>query len=165
MNCRRRIPFLRHKVDQVFRRSGNGPNSYSGRVLTNILETFPRDELFQISADQLADITDAIVRLELMPRTRVFVRRDEFGRFASVLVYIMRERYTTEVRQKIVALLEDAFEARMTEFTPVFTIGPLVRLHVVVWKDEGTVPEVSGRATWKPRSSGSCTPGRTSCTT
>ena len=58
----------------------------------------------------------------------------------------MRERYTTEVRQKIVALLESEFEARMTDFTPVFTVGPLVRLHVVVWKDEGTVPDVSGRA-------------------
>ena len=50
----RRIPFLRHKVEQVFRRSGSGPSSYSGRVLTNVLETFPRDELFQISTDQLA---------------------------------------------------------------------------------------------------------------
>ncbi len=138
----RRIPFLRHKVEQVFRRSGSGPSSYSGRVLTNVLETFPRDELFQTSADQLAEVTDAIVRLELMPRTRVFVRRDEFGRFASVLLYIMRERYTTEVRQKIVGLLEKEFEARMTEFTPVFTVGPLVRLHVVVWADDGTVPEV-----------------------
>ena len=138
-----RIPFLRHKVDQVFKRSGYGPNSYSGRVLANILETFPRDELFQISTDQLVDITDAIVRLELMPRTRVFVRRDEFGRFASVLVYMMRERYTTEVRQKIVGLLEGAFQGRMSEFTPVFTIGPLVRLQVVVWKDEGMIPEVS----------------------
>jgi len=139
----RRIPFLRHKVEQVFRRSGSGASSYSGRVLTNVLETFPRDELFQISAEQLAAVTDAIVRLELMPRTRVFVRRDEFGRFASVLLYILRERYTTEVRQKIVRLLETEFTARMTDFTPVFTVGPLVRLHVVVWRDEETVPEIA----------------------
>ncbi len=137
------VPFLRHKVEQVFRRLGNGPNSYSGRVLTNILETFPRDELFQISVDQLAEMSDAILRLELMPQTRVFVRRDEFGRFASVLIYVLRERFTTGVRQKIVALLENEFDARMTEFTPVFTVGPLVRLHVVVWRDQGTVADVS----------------------
>ncbi|WP_088348199.1 MULTISPECIES: NAD-glutamate dehydrogenase [Rhodomicrobium] len=137
------VPFLRHKIEQVFRRLGNGPNSYSGRVLTNILETFPRDELFQISVDQLAEISDAILRLELMPRTRVFVRRDEFGRFASVLIYVMRERYTTDVRQKIVGLLEKSFDARLTEFTPVFTVGPLVRLHVVVWRDEGSIADVS----------------------
>ncbi|MGB0084582.1 MAG: NAD-glutamate dehydrogenase [Rhodomicrobiaceae bacterium] len=140
------IPFLRHKVEQVFRRLGYGPNSYSGRVLSNVLETFPRDELFQISTAQLTEIAAALVHLELMPQTRVFVRRDEFGRFASILVFVMRERFTTEVRQKIVALLERAFDARMSEFTPVFTIGPLVRLHVVVWKDEGTIADVSAGA-------------------
>ncbi|NJM33613.1 MAG: NAD-glutamate dehydrogenase [Rhodomicrobium sp.] len=137
------IPFLRHKAEQVFQRLGYGPNSYSGRVLTNVLETFPRDELFQISNAQLTEIAEALVRLELMPRTRVFIRRDEFGRFASILVYVMRERFTTEVRQKIIALLENALDAKMSEFTPVFTIGPLVRLHVVVWKEEGAVPDVS----------------------
>ena len=141
----KRIPFLRHKVDQVFANLGYSPSSYSGRVLTNIIETFPRDELIQISSEQLTEIAGELVRLELMPRTHVIVRRDEFERFASVLVYVMRERFTTEVRQEIVALLEQAFDARMREFTPVFTIGPLVRLHVVVWKDEGSMPEVSAR--------------------
>ncbi len=137
------IPFLRHKVEQVFRRLGYGPNSYSGRVLANVLETFPRDELFQIATNQLTGIASDLVHLELMPRTRVFIRRDEFGRFASVLVYVMRERFTTEVRQKITGVLERAFDARMSEFTPVFTIGPLVRLHVVVWKDEGMIADVA----------------------
>ncbi len=127
----------------MFRNLAHGQNSYSGRVLANILETFPRDELFQISSDQLTEIADSLVRLELMPRTRVFARRDEFGRFASVLIYVMRERFATEVRQEIIQLLEGAFDAQMSEFTPVFTIGPLVRLHVVLWKDQGTIPEVS----------------------
>jgi glutamate dehydrogenase len=139
----KRIPFLRHKVDQVFRILGYAPNSYSGRVLTNIIETFPRDELFQISADQLAEIAETLVRLELMPRTCVIVRRDEFGRFVSVLVYVRRDRFTTDVRQDIVALLEQAYDGQMIEFTPVFTIGPLVRLHVVIWKAGGGVPNVA----------------------
>jgi glutamate dehydrogenase len=138
-----RIPFLRHKVEQVFRRSGNAPDSYSGRVLRNVLETYPRDELFQISGDRLAEISSEIVKLELMPRTRIFVRRDEFGRFASILVYVLRERFTTEVRQRICNLLCEAFQGHLSEFTPVFTVGPLVRLQVVIWKDEGTMPEVA----------------------
>ena len=138
-----RIPFLRHKVEQVSRRSGNTPDSYSGRVLRNVLETFPRDELFQISGDQLSDIAGEIVKLELMPRTRIFVRRDEFGRFASVLVYVLRERFTTEVRQRICAALCDAFQGTLSEFTPVFTVGPLVRLQVVIWKADGPMPEVA----------------------
>jgi glutamate dehydrogenase len=139
----RRIPFLRHKVEQVFRKLHYGQNSYSGRVLANLLETFPRDELFQISTDQLTEFAGEAVHLELMPRTRVFVRSDEFGRFASVLVYIMREHFSTKLRQKIIALLERRFEGQMTEFTPVFTVGPLVRLHVVIWKDDGVIPRVA----------------------
>jgi len=99
----KRIPFLRHKVDQVFRNLRYGPTSYSGRVLTNILETFPRDELFQVGSDLLTEFADRLVRLELMPRTRVLFRRDEFGRFTSVLVYVMRERFTTKLRSEIIA--------------------------------------------------------------
>jgi len=139
----KRIPFLRHKVEQVFRNLRFGRTSYSGRVLTNILETFPRDELFQISSDQLTEFGDALVRLELMPRTRVLLRVDEFGRFASALVFVMRERFSTKLRHEIIALLERAFDGHMVEFTPVFTIGPLVRLHVVIWKNQGQIPEVS----------------------
>ena len=138
----KRIPFLRHKVDQVFRNLRFGQNSYSGRVLTNILETFPRDELFQIPSDQLTEFANELVNLELMPQTKIFVRPDEFSRFASVLVYIMREKFSTKIRQNIIALLEKTFDAKMTEFTPVFTIGPLVRLHVVLWKDSGLIPQV-----------------------
>lgn len=138
-----RIPFLRHKVNQVLQRSGNAPNSYSGRVLLNILETFPRDELFQMPLEQLSDITGALVELELMPRTRVFVHRDEFGRFASVLVYVRRERFSTSVAARISAVLEDAFGGQVTDCTPLFTIGPLVRMHIVVWRYDGNVPEVA----------------------
>ena len=67
-------------------------------------------------------------------------------------------------RQKIVGLLEKQFEARMTDFTPVFTVGPLVRLHVVVWKDDGTVPEVPAERLEAEMWNSSCAPGRTNCT-
>ncbi len=138
----RNIPFLCHKINQVFLRSGNAPNSYSGRMLQNILETFPRDELFQISTGQLLAEAQSLLELELMPRTRVFVRLDEYGRFASVLIYVRRDRFTTEIRERIVTLLEDAFGGQAAGVTPFFTIGPLVRLHAMIWAPEGRIPDV-----------------------
>jgi glutamate dehydrogenase len=138
-----RIPFLRHKVHQVFQNSGNTPASYSGRVLLNVLESFPRDELFQMSVSQLTTISAALIELELMPRTRVFIRRDDFGRFASVLVYLRRDRYSTAVRARICAFLERTYDGKITEYTPFFTVGPLVRLHVIVWHHDSEVPEVA----------------------
>ncbi len=131
------IPFLRLKADRVMRTLGHSQSSHSGRVVRNIIETFPRDELFQVSTDQLVEICRKLVRLELMPSTCVVVRYDEFGRYASALIYIRRDRFTTEVRERVIALLERRFDARMTNFTPLFSFGPLVRLHVVIWKDEG----------------------------
>ncbi len=139
------IPFLRHKAEKVMRSLGHSRNSHSGRVLRNIIETFPRDELFQISSEELTEMCAKLVRLELMPRTSVLVRYDEFGRFVSTLVYVRRERFTTEVRERTIKLLEERFDAQMTNFTPLFSIGPLVRLHVIIWKYDAPIKPISER--------------------
>jgi glutamate dehydrogenase len=133
----RTIPLLRQKVEQVLRRAGHAPDSYSGRALTNVLEAFPRDELFQASVAQLTEFSEEIVKLDLTPRPRVFVRRDEFGRFVSAFVYVPRERFSTDVRVRICSMLEQAFGGEFISFTPFFPEGPMVRLHIVIWrKDE-----------------------------
>jgi glutamate dehydrogenase len=140
------IPFLRHKAEKVMRALGHGQTSHSGRVLTNIIETFPRDDLFQITGEELIEICTKLVRLELMPRTCVIIRYDEFRRYASVLVYVRRDRFTTQVRERIIGLLEERFEARMTNFTPLFSIGPLVRLHVIIWRYDAPITPIAERS-------------------
>jgi glutamate dehydrogenase len=132
----RNIPLLRLKVDRVIRSSGYPPESYSGRALLNVLETFPRDELFQISAEQLARISEEILKIDLTPRPRLFVRRDEFGRFVSVFVYVPRERYNTDTRVAIASMLEETFDGRFESFTPFFPEGATVRIHFVVWRKD-----------------------------
>src|SRR5206468_3503094 len=47
----RRIPYLRRKVAQVLASAGYGPTSFSGKALVNILEWYPRDDLFQIDVE------------------------------------------------------------------------------------------------------------------
>lgn len=138
----RNIPLLRHKLDHVLSQLGNARDSYSGRMLINILEAFPRDEMFQINHEQLTETCRALLDLELMPCTRVLARRDIFRRYVSVLVYVSRERYTTEKRERITAYLADEYGGYVTDVTPVFSIGPLVRVHVVLWKDGGGIPDV-----------------------
>jgi glutamate dehydrogenase len=130
------IPLLQRKTAQVARLSGHSPDSYSGRALMNVLETFPRDELFQISAEQLGRIGEEILKIDLAPRPRVFVRRDEFERFVSVFVYVPRDRYTTDVRIAITRMLDDAFDGRFDSFTPFFAESPMVRIHFVLWRKD-----------------------------
>ena len=90
----RSIPYLRRKVDAVLTRAGFNPETHSGKALVNVLETYPRDELFQIDEDTLYHFALSILQLDERPRVRVLARRDRFDRFVSVLVYVPRERYS-----------------------------------------------------------------------
>jgi glutamate dehydrogenase len=140
------VPLLRQKTIKVLRSSGYPAGSFSERALLNVLETFPRDELFQISTEQLVSVTDGILKTSLTPRPRVFIRRDGFERFISAFVYVPRERYNTQVRVEIVKALEEAFGGHLESFTPFFPEGSMVRIHIVIWRDEaslGDAPEES----------------------
>ena len=136
----RLIPFIRHKIEHVIGSAGFAPGSHASKALVNVLETFPRDELFQISEAQLLDWSRGIVDLELKPRVRVFARTDRFERYVSALVYAPRDRFSTAVRERIATLLSDAFHGHVTAFTPFFPEGPLVRVHFIIARD-GRVAE------------------------
>ena len=99
------IPLLRRKVESVLERSGLLPGSHDHKALIEILETYPRDELFQITNDELLEVALGILHLGERRRVRLFVRRDVFGRFLSCLVFIPRERFNTENRRKIQEIL------------------------------------------------------------
>ena len=136
----RAIPYLRRKVDGVIRRAGFDPTSHSGKALVNVLETYPRDELFQIDEDTLYQFALAILQLDERPRVRVLPRRDRFDRFVSVLVYIPRERYDSRIGRAIGDYLAAAFNGRVRAFYPFFPEGPLVRVHFIIGRDEGETP-------------------------
>ena len=137
------IPLLRHKAATVLQGSGYPAGGHSERALLNALETFPRDELFQSPVEQLARIAGEIVKTDLTPRARVFIRRDEFERFISAFVYVPRERYDTGVRVAIVKALEEAFGGRLESFTPFFPEGAMVRIHFVIWRTNGALKEAA----------------------
>lgn len=137
------IPFLRQKVDTVMARSGFPPGSHTAKAAANVLTTFPRDELFQIEEQLLLTWLRGIVDLDLRPRARVFARFDRFDRFVSALVYVPRDRFSTRVRERIGAIIAEAYDGRVRSFTPFFTEGPLVRVHFIIERHEGPRPEVS----------------------
>ena len=142
----RAIPYLRRKVDHVISRAGFDPASHSGKALVNVLEHYPRDELFQIDEETLYHFALAILQLDERPRVRVLPRRDRFDRFVSVLVYIPRDRYDSQIRARIGDYLAAAFKGRVRAFYPFFPEGPLVRVHFIIGRYEGETPVVD-RAT------------------
>jgi glutamate dehydrogenase len=128
----RHIPVLREKVAAVMRRSELPASSHDGKALVQILETLPRDELFQSTTDELFETAMGVVQLQERQRVKLFVRRDSFGRFFSCLIYVPRDRYTTAVRQKIESLLFQALNGKSVEHSVALSESALARLHVIV---------------------------------
>ena len=93
------VPLIREKVVRVLKRAGAAPGSYNEKRLKNIVENHPRDELFQISEDELLGIALGVLHLSDRPRVRVFERKDPFDRFASVLLFVPRDRYDSDLRK------------------------------------------------------------------
>ena len=126
------IPLLRQKIQRVMTRAGFPHSSHAGKNLFSILETYPRDELFQIDEETLFDTAMGILRLGERARTRVFVRRDVYARFYSCLIFLPRENYNTEVRVKLQEILKRAFNGTSAEFNVQLSESVLARVHMLV---------------------------------
>ncbi len=135
------IPLIRRKVAQVVERAGFHRESHNEKALRNVLETYPRDELFQADADWLHDAALGVVRLTTRPRTALFLRRDPFNRFVSALVYIPRERYNARLRVEIGEILAHAYQGRVTAYYPSFTDSPLARVHYIIGGVTAATPD------------------------
>src|SRR5487761_962133 len=128
----RDIPLLRRKVDQVIQYFGLDPHGHDGKAVLNVLETYPRDELFQASVEDLIRIARGIVNLYERRTVRLLARRDPYHRFYSCLVYVPRDRYNTEVRQRIEQIVLDGFAGRSVESQVQISGSSHARVHVVV---------------------------------
>ncbi|MEU5345194.1 NAD-glutamate dehydrogenase [Streptomyces sp. NPDC020766] len=140
----RRVPVVRRKVAEVLKGAGFLPNSHDGRDLLQILETYPRDELFQTPPDELRSIVTSVLYLQERRRLRLYLRQDEYGRYYSALVYLPRDRYTTGVRLRIIDILKEELGGTSVDFTAWNTESILSRLHFVVRVPQGTeLPQLS----------------------
>ncbi|MCO5998820.1 NAD-glutamate dehydrogenase [Actinoallomurus rhizosphaericola] len=137
------IPVLRHKVEEVLSHAGLAADSYDGKDLIEILETYPRDDLFQISVAELLPIALGVLRLRERKQLKLFVRKDEYGRYMSCLVFLPRDRYTTQIRLRIQDILLKAYEGISVDYSAMVGDSILARLHVVVRGERGRpLPQV-----------------------
>ncbi|MEP7036664.1 MAG: NAD-glutamate dehydrogenase domain-containing protein, partial [Actinomycetota bacterium] len=138
-----RVPIIDAKVHKVLDKSGFTATSHSGKDLLEVLETYPRDDLFQTSADELYEIATAVLHLQEHRTSQLFLREDEYGRFVSCLIFIPRDRYNTVVRLKMEAILRSTFHGASVDYTTRVSELVLARLHFVVRVAQGqTIPDV-----------------------
>ena len=137
----RQVPWLRHKLRRVLEHFPFAPNSHDGKRLSQIVQTLPRDELFQASVPDLIRCARAVLVLQDRARVRLIMRRDEFRRFWSCLVFMPRERCDSAAQARVEALLRTACHGVELESSVSIGEAPLAQLHTVVRVD----PTVSSR--------------------
>src|SRR5690606_36292046 len=140
------IPLVRQRHAYVMENSGLRPDSHSGKALRHILETLPRDELFQSTGEELLRTTTGILALQERVRPRMFLRRDRYGRFFSALVYIPRERFNTDVRLRIEAMFRRALNGEHVDSSVSFGESPLAQVHLLVRPRSGETVQVDAAA-------------------
>jgi glutamate dehydrogenase len=136
------IPLLRQKVDAVVKLSGFSPRSHDGKALLHILENYPRDELFQISVEELHQIAIGVLHLQERQRTALFVRQDPFERFVSCMVFVPHDRYDTALRRKLQDILAESYHGSCVNFSAQMGDEALARLHVIIQTERGRIPKV-----------------------
>ncbi len=126
------IPLVRRKIAHVVAALGYPAQSHAGKALLNVLDTFPRDELFQISEADLVTWSRGVLDLDLRPRVRLFARLDDYERFTSVLLYAPRDKWNTRVRERVGALFASTFGGVLESYHLAFPDGPLMRAQFII---------------------------------
>ncbi len=135
------IPLIRRKEQYVMKSAGFRPHGHSAKALVNIMETLPRDELFQSTGKELLDMATTILHLQERQRICLIVRRDPFARYMSCQVFIPREHFNTKVRLKIQSILMDSFNAKSIDFSVTLSESILARIYFIVHTEPGVVAD------------------------
>lgn len=128
----RYIPFLRHKVAKVIQEFHYPPDSHNGKEVVHILETLPRDDLFQATHEELVTLTHGILHLQERKKIRLFIRKDSYGRYFSCLVYVPREIFNTELSMAMQDVLMHSLNGIESNFTTYFSDSVLARIHFLI---------------------------------
>ncbi len=136
----RNIPIIRKKIELARKRSGFSPTGHSGKALTAILEDFPRDEMFQISETALFETVMGIEMLSIRPKLRLFLRKDDFERFISCIIFLPRDTMNTDLRYKIEEVLCEELQGSVSNHYTQITDSHLARLQIIIKTTPGNVP-------------------------
>lgn len=129
------IPFIRRKIETLLQKSGLTHSPHAQKTLVNILDTFPRDDIFQGNVDALGEIILGIYHLQDRKRVRLFVLPDIYGRYISCLVYVPRDNLSTNLINQMEEILLDAFNGLQVTYTTYFPESILARIHFVIRTD------------------------------
>ena len=134
------IPLISRRVQDALAMAAKDP-SQPGQLLLDVIQTVPRSELFALSAQELHDMAMVVIEMGSRRRTLLFARADRLGHFVSCLVYLPRDRYTTDVRLEMQDILVREFGGVGIEYAARVSESPWALVHFTVKLPERTQPE------------------------
>ncbi|MFE5480080.1 NAD-glutamate dehydrogenase [Nocardia sp. NPDC056541] len=99
------IPVINRRVRTAIEGAGFDKDSFSGQAMLEVIESFPRTELFSADTETMRRTAVAVLGVGLRRQVRLFLRSDGYGRFVACMVYLPRDRYTTAVRLEMQEIL------------------------------------------------------------
>ncbi len=137
------IPYLRDKINHVFQKAHFARKGHDFKALEDIIESFPKDELFQMTFDEIFDQATRILYIQERQQIRLFLRRDVFGRFYNCMVYLPRDLFSSELRLKFQNILMHELSGQSVSHTPLFLASVLCRIDFVIRVKEAGVRSVN----------------------
>ncbi|WP_228002892.1 NAD-glutamate dehydrogenase [Nocardia australiensis] len=134
------IPVISRRVLQVIDWSGFELNSFSGQAMLEMLQSFPRVELFSTDARRLFETVSSVMDLGLRRQVRLFIRRDARSGAVYCLVYMPRDRYSTEVRLRMGEILRTEFDAEQIAYSARATESELAVVYFTVHRKPDAQP-------------------------
>jgi len=136
------IPVLRRKLGQVLEIQDVIEGSHDYKSLVQLFESFPKDDLFATPVDSLSDMLGDLVETEESESVRLFVRRDPFKRFVTVLVTVPRDRFNADLRKALQALFIETFGGQAIDYRLALGESGDARIHFSVWVADGAPLDV-----------------------
>ncbi|KAA3640542.1 MAG: hypothetical protein DWP92_02875, partial [Armatimonadetes bacterium] len=136
------IPVLRRKLARILDEQDLIEGSHDYKTLVQLFESFPKDDLFAMSVDDLSDTLSHLVEAEESEHVRMFVRRDSLKRSVSVLVTVPRDRFNASLRQQLQQLFKDSFGGKSIDYRLSLGESGDARIHFSVWTEGGPPVEV-----------------------
>ena len=135
------IPMLRGKAEHVLKHFGFADGSHEEHNLRHLLQTYPRDELFESGSEELAEAASGLLALAQRPRVRLFARSDVFKRYVSVLCYLPKAQFNSQLCQRIAGYLKTTLAAESCEYAVQLTDdNPLACIQFLCLTDAGKLP-------------------------
>ena len=126
------VPVVRDHVAQVLRELDVEETSFAAFAATELLQTYPLDELLAAGAHETAREVADLLDAQSSRSTRLFLRVGVDNRTVSALTFIPRDQYSSDTRLTVVDLLSRELDASDPDFAVRVSHSPLAQLRVML---------------------------------